>query len=287
MVAAQKLDARTFDDLLREQNPFESADPVFDLEQIRLVTPAAMVQLAAACHSLAQLGRAASLRIDDDGVRSYLVRAGFVDAIEDVATIIPPIASGNLYRLRQGMSPMLIELTTLRSGASLPNLLEKIVWVLRHRLKYRKHDAFDAVTAISEIAQNTFDHNSAAVGFLAMQVYGKGVGRFLEIGVGDCGDGLATTLRRNPKNPAIQSDREAIQMAIRQGTSEHDDPTRGTGLYHLLDITYKHKGGVQIRSGDAKIYYRMDRRQGYSFTVPSMRGVQIALTLRTKAAVAA
>src|SRR6185503_9760628 len=134
--------------------------------------------------------------------------------------------------------PMLVEVTRIDSGGAVPPLLDQIVWVLRYRLKYRKHDAFDVTTAVSELCQNTFDHNSGTPGFVAMQVYGKESKRFLEVGVSDLGAGLAETLRRNPKNGLIRSDLGAIKLATKLGTSEHDDPTRGTGLFHLLEITY-------------------------------------------------
>lgn len=177
---------------------------------------------------------------------------------------------------------MLIEVTKIQNGAELPALLDRIVYVLCHRLKYKKHDAFDVTIAVSEICQNTFDHNTHSCGFLAMQVYRGGPGRFLEIGVADYGDGLAATLKRNPHNPPILSDMEAIHQATQLGTSEFSDRTRGTGLYHLLEITYKHGGSVQIRSGGATMRYRMDKQQGWGFHVVPMPGVQIALTLPTK-----
>jgi len=115
-----------------------------------------------------------------------------------------------------------------------------------------------------------------------MQVYGRGQKKFLEIGVADYGDGLAATLARNPKNRRMASDLEAIHYATRLGTSAYDDPTRGTGLYHLLELAFKHGGSVQIRSGQAKIRYRADQQKVHRFVVPHVRGVQIALTLRAR-----
>ena len=251
-----------------------------------MVTPAALVGLAAACYAIARDGGSSVILVDDDGVRSYLMRAGFVRILGPVAAFQPPMPRlvSMVFDHMRGANPLLIELTRVETGAELPELLDRIVAVLRNRLKYRKHDAFDVAVAVSEICQNTFDHNSdsGTFGFTAMQVYGRHAGRFLEIGVADYGNGLAATLRRNPKNASIGSDLDAIQLATKLGTSEHDDPTRGTGLYHLLEIAYKHEGSIQIRSGTAKARYRMDKRQGWGFTVPAMPGVQIALTLPTK-----
>jgi hypothetical protein len=279
-----KLDSVTFDQLLGDQSPFQGDRPVCDLRPVRLITPAALVQLAAGSFSLARHGRSLLIRIDDESVRGYLARCGFFGVVSNIATIDPPVNGSYVYDLLRGSNPMLIEVTRIESGAALPDLLDQIVWVLQHRLKYKKFDAFDVATAVSEACQNTFDHNADTAGFLAMQVYGEGSRRFLEIGISDYGEGLATTLRRNVRNGPVPTDLAAIQLATQLGSSEHDDPTRGTGLYHLLEITYKHQGSVQIKSGAAKIRYRMDKRRGWSFPVPATSGVHLALTLPTKAA---
>jgi hypothetical protein len=276
-----KLDSVTFDAMLEAQDPVSGTGTI-DLSDIRLVTPAGMVQLAVLCHACAAVGKTCVIAIDDESVRSYLGRAGLGAMVEDVATFDPPLSGTFAYEYLRGSNQMLIELTKISSGNDLPELLDQIVAVLRQRLRYAKNDAFDVATAVSEICQNTFDHNEEAFGFLAMQVYGQGAERFLEIGVADCGDGLAETLRRNPAHKGIASDFEAIKRSAQLGVSEHNDPTRGTGLYHLLEIAYEHEGSVQIRSGAAKVRFRFDKRKGWGFNVPHLQGVQIALTLRSK-----
>ena len=94
----QKLDSKTFDDLLRRASVFANGDAqsVFDLNGVELITPAALVQLAAASHALAAQGKTAIIEIDDDNVRSYLVRAGFITAIEGAAQIKPYLAANGL-----------------------------------------------------------------------------------------------------------------------------------------------------------------------------------------------
>lgn len=278
------LDSRSFDEVLFNCNPFDDGTCTFDLSSVRLVTPAGQVQLAAACQALAAEGRTPTIVLHDPSVRSYLARAGFVTVVGEVAQFDPviPLTDTSAYGIWAGSNPMLIELTKVQTGTDLPNLLDRVVWVLRNRLKYRKYDAFDIATAVSEIGQNTFDHNRRTCGFLAMQVYGKGRKSFLEIGVADHGAGLAATLGRNPKVGQIAGDADAIDLATRLGVSGYDDPTRGTGLYHLLEIAFKHEGSVTIRSGCAKVRFRMDRRTGWTFSVPKVPGVQVALQLRSK-----
>ena len=208
-LSKSKLDAVTFDTLLKRQNPFQSANRTFDLTGVQFITPSALVQLAAACHCLGRDGGQTTIVVDDAAVRSYLLRSGFVQVVQSVVRFQPRISGLRMlaFDYMKGSNPLLIEVTRVQSGAELPDLLDRVVRVLRYRLKYKKYDAFDVAIAVSEICQNTFDHNTQACGFFAMQVYQK---RFLEIGVADYGDGLATTLRRNPNNPPIASDREAI-----------------------------------------------------------------------------
>jgi hypothetical protein len=280
----RKLDSVSFDQFLDDYNPFEQAEPRFNLRGVTLVTPGALVPMAAACHALAGSGRTPVITVDDFSVRSYLLRCGFTAMVSQVATFDPPYSSfmSSAFESRRGRNPMLMELTKIEHGSALPALLDQVVWVLKHRLKYQKYDAYDVATAMSEICQNTFDHNLNTCGFMAMQGYGQGVGRFIEIAVADSGEGLRATLSRNAKNGLIRSDSQAIQMATTLGTSQYDDPTRGTGLYHLLEIAYKHQGSVQFRSGSAKTRFRMDTRRGWSFQVSPMPGLQITLTLRSK-----
>lgn len=280
-----KLDSVSFDELLNNHNPFLANDSKFNLLGVKLVTPGALAPLAAACHALARSGRTPTIAVNDLSVRSYLQRCGFTSSVSHVAMFDPPYSAliGHSFELRRGSNPMLMELTKIEEGSALPSLLDQVVWVLRHRLKYRKYDAFDVATAISEICQNTFDHNHDTFGFIAMQGYGQGVKRFIEIAIADNGLGLRSTLSRNAKNGTIRSDIEAIQIATKLGASEYDDPTRGTGLYHLLEIAYKNEGSVQFRSGSGKTRFRMDTRKGWSFRVSEMPGVQITLTLRSKA----
>lgn len=277
-----KLHANAFDQLLREQDPFAMLSPIFDLTGVTMVTPAGLVQLAAACYALAEVQKRPTIVIDDSNVRSYLSRAGFFAAVEGVASIASPLARSDilLYERLRGSNPMLIEVTKIENGKYLPHLLDQVVWVLRNKFKYLKNDAFDVATAVSEICQNTFDHNNnTAFGFLAMQVYGKGSKRFLEIAVADHGDGLAKTLRRNPKVEFIDTDIKAIKLATTMGISEYDDPTRGTGLYHILQIAYKHQGSVRIRSGEAKVNFRMQEKRGWANRVAYLKGVQVSFSL--------
>lgn len=91
-----------------------------------------------------------------------------------VARFNPAIRSQFLgtFEARQGSSPFLIELTKIDSESDLPDLLKRIITVLRLQFGYPKEDAYDIAVAISEVVQNTFEHNRGpeTFGSLAMQV---------------------------------------------------------------------------------------------------------------------
>jgi len=276
----------TFDDFLRGANPFVDGSLEFDVREARFISSAVLVEIAAASYALAAGGGRATIRVEDPNVRTYLVRSGFVAAVSNAAEFDPPFDEEGVHQFDHlhGSNPLLLEVTKIANGASLPPLLDRIVVLLRTKLKYRKPDAFDMATVISEVAQNTFDHNAQTCGFIALQAYKPRRGRrFVEIGIADFGVGLRATLLRNPLLAGkIRSDVDAIGLATQLGMSQHQDATRGTGLHHLLRIASRHSGSVYIRSGAGKIAYRGDRGDRFRFTVPSMPGVQVVLSIPTR-----
>lgn len=49
-----------------------------------------------------------------------------------------------------------------------------MVDLLQERLGSRAEDAYDVAAGMSEIRQNTFDHNGRECGFLSIRVYSEG-----------------------------------------------------------------------------------------------------------------
>jgi hypothetical protein len=202
------------------------------------LTLAILVQLASACDALRQGGHHPVFRAEDAAVREYLWRCAFFAVVHPVARIEPPLpmAITPAGELERRASPLLLDVTRIESSANLPLLLDQILWVLPQQLPYRTDDACDVTTAVSELCQNIFDHNAQTSGFIATQVMGCRGHRHLEVGVADYGAGLAVTLQRNPQHAPLASDLEAIHLIVQRGTSASEDPTRGTGLYHLLAL---------------------------------------------------
>lgn len=291
----QKMDSWRFDEWLRQENPFNRADGRLDLSYISFVTPIGLVSLAATCYALAQRGKQPTIFIDDNfDLFTYLDRAGFVTAVKPI-TVFEPAFLKPIYKYRFGSIDTLIEVTKLHTGtiSEINDLMDqvlsgKVESVLAEKLDYNRNDAKDIAIAVSEVCQNVFEHNKEnfTCGFIAMQVYEyKNIKKkFLEIGIADYGDGIAKTLKRSPKKFKISSHLDAILLATKYGVSEYDDVTRGSGLNYLLELVEKHKGTLQIRSGDVAVRYRMDRGEMTSHSGPWMPGVQISFMVGSKKA---
>jgi hypothetical protein len=137
------------------------------------VTPGALVQLAAACHNLGRCGKQPSIVVDNRAVRRHLVSSDFVQTMQDVVHFQPPIyfqlsifgVFNFIDNCVQGARPPLIGVTKIQRGAKLLDLLNHIVDILKVRLKYKPDEAHDIAIVISEICQNTYQHNTQACGF--------------------------------------------------------------------------------------------------------------------------
>jgi len=280
-----KLTPITFNKFLYEHDPYGKKTVEIDLSQAQFISPAVLTQLSALCYYLNVLLKKQVIVKLNPKIWLYLMRAGFIPSIRPVARIEPEeIQFAKYYEVLQGSNPFLVEVTKIENADILPRLFDRIVNTLQERLKYPNNEAYDVVTAISEVCQNIFDHNSGICGFIAMQVYKAKQGSFLQIGISDYSMGLWESLKRNRKNRGISSHSEAIDYATRPLTSEYDDPTRGTGLYHLLNIVKKHSGVVQIHTGCGIVRYGLEKKIIFdSDTTQYLEGVHISLDINAKA----
>lgn len=215
--------------------------------------------------------------------RQYFVSSGFYSVLEDIVAFEPQIPKARLgdFDERRGSNPLMIEITRIGDEKDLPQLLNKLVLILQFRMRLEKKHAFDTAIAISELCQNTFDHNPEACGLIGLQVFNASSGRFVEVSISDYGRGIAATLRENPENLSCSTDVEAIETAVVLGTSQYKEVTRGTGLYHLMKIADRGAGTVQICSGTATKRFRMDLGKAYTFTdTYSLPGTHITLSLK-------
>lgn len=260
---------------------------VIDCSELQFVDPFGMVGVILASRSQQlQGGEAFTFLLPEGNVRSYLGRVGFFRAALQFANFVPPVNDDWLALMNcyQGTTPSLLEVTLLEGADAVPPVLDCVETALRNNLSYRKSDAFDICIILSEVCHNVFEHNEGkTVGYAAMQAYTSRQGKkFLQVSVGDDGLGVPETLRRNPQYANLTDDSDAIIKSFENHVSEFDDPTRGNGLYHLLELVVNHKGTLTVRSGMGKVYIRGDKKQGRTFDVAQLKGTQFAITFPTQ-----
>ena len=272
-----KLDSVTFDQLLARQGSLDTG--AFDLAGTAFVSPAGLVSLAVALQHASRNANDVTMRVTDPALRTYLARAGLLANLPRGCRVVPESSAlSHAYDHRRGKSPLLIELTPIDDVSTLEGLLGRTIACVE-RVRGRRNDALDLAALVSELGANVLEHGGGR-GYLALQVYGSGADTFLELAIGDAGEGIRQSLHRNPGLPRYADDLQAISDAVRARVSGSSEPSRGSGLYQLLRlVVLEHGGGVQIRSGAAKARWRAGRSHGSGFAVTHMSGTQITVSV--------
>ena len=107
-----------------------------------------------------------------------------------------------------------------------------------------------AVETFSELLNNAAEHGMSDAGaHCHVRVMPHRLGNSLDMVVADSGLGIRATLARNPNLPSIESDPEAITLAIQELTSGTGTPTRGIGLWITVAEMRRPGRKLQIHSG--------------------------------------
>ena len=93
----------------------------------------------------------------------------------------------------------------------------------------------------------------------------------------DSGAGIRATLTRNPNLPRVQTDAQAIQLAVQEKVSGTGHPTRGLGLW--MTVTEMRKPGRKfwLHSGSALLVMYGDQEPGFR-EIEHRQGVMARLT---------
>lgn len=104
--------------------------------------------------------------------------------------------------------------------------------------------------SMSEVMDNVLNHsNSSGGGFVQLAVYSQN--QRLAFCVADSGRGILSSLRES--RPSLQSDRVAIEEAVRTGVTRNIDCGMGNGLSGTLQIACDMGGRLRIVSGSADV----------------------------------
>ena len=185
-------------------------------------------------------------------VLRYLERMDFFPPARRCFTLDPmqPPVSGS-----GGESDVLLEITPIERAGDIHYIVGRVrdraQAILAAHLKYDERAISGFIVALSEVCQNIIEH-SEQKGFVGIQKYrypslGKNI---VKIAVMDAGIGFRRSLGTRFK---LKGDLDAIEKALLQGASRHEDEGRGHGLAAVRRFVTQWNGRLSLRSGTARL----------------------------------
>lgn len=205
------------------------------------VTPSEICGLRAVVEYAAMQSAAVHLDCPTNGdVHSYLERADFYDDLPGNVQLSRPRPSVR----RKSHQEKLIELTRIRTRDDVEQLMDRVSKVAQKQISSRSL-AKALTTAIGEATENVLDHAESPIGALVAAQRYRSTG--LELAVIDLGNGIPTTLARNPRYAQL-SHLQALDRALKDGVSSTCEAGRGAGLWELAR-TIQRAGDSTLRLG--------------------------------------
>ena len=104
----------------------------------------------------------------------------------------------------------------------------------------------ELVETFSELVNNTAEHGASPDGAdVHVRFMPHRKGNAFDVVIADQGPGIRATLAANPALPHLETDAEAIGLAVQELVSGTGVPTRGIGLW--MTVTEMSKPGRQLR----------------------------------------
>ncbi|RJQ48590.1 MAG: ATP-binding protein [Nitrospiraceae bacterium] len=229
---------------------------VIDLREVTFIDPYGMVGMLEAGRYLSLKNMHKSLILPASGeVLKYLERMDFFKFAERYFSVVPEMPHLPEKYMRSSGSDVLLEITPIEKSDDIHFIVGKVKKrahaILKKHLHYDERAINGFIVALSEVCQNIIEH-SENTGYVGIQKYhfqklNKNV---VKIAVMDLGRGFRGSIS---ERIAVKGDLEAIEKALLQGISRHDDIGRGHGLAAVRRFVKEWNGKISIRSGSAKI----------------------------------
>lgn len=225
--------------------PSSSDAVVLDLSGAGFIDPFGLVTIASLAEASIDEGREVELQLPRlRSVRSYLARAHLRDAMETLGVLCELEAVNE-----NSVGDRLLALARFRFDEGVEDLGSAV-----HRIFYdqNKREAAELYHGITEAAMNVSDHSGRDGGWVALQQYQRGAAkREVRFAVADSGVGLRSSLA---VSHPVQTDREAITLAVQRGVTSTGDTGRGLGLDAIIQRSRERQGHVRIWSGEASAH---------------------------------
>jgi anti-sigma regulatory factor (Ser/Thr protein kinase) len=214
------------------------------------------------------------------GPVSYLTRMGFWEEVGDKIDLC-----GGKLPIRPQWSEdknVLIDVTILHSRDAVHVMLRKTGEILQS-LGFTPIGRGHVMEVLSELSSNVLDHAQSELGgIVSTQTYRSRVTgtRYLVMSIGDAGIGVRKSLSNNGLlAERLESDAQALGVAVQMGASRFASGGRGGGLPRVLEIARRYDGRVAFRSGTGALAYRGEDDQKRFFDTVVKPGTQLRIML--------
>ena len=136
------------------------------------------------------------------------------------------------------------------------------------------------VEMFSEMVNNAAEHGMSDAGahcHVRLMPHRRSLA--LDSVITDRGPGIRTTLERNP-NLQVESDEQALRLAVQELTSGTGNPTRGIGLWIAFLECQKPGRKLQVHSGTGRLTVYGTDSVEFS-TAPEHQGTTVRFTIPT------
>ena len=190
-------------------------------------------------------------------VIEYMTRMGFW---EEVGTRLS--VPENRLPVRPQWSDdngVLIDITILHGRDAINVMLRKTGAILQS-LHFSPIGRGHVMEVLSELSSNVLDHaQSEYGGVVATQTYRsmRSGTRYLVMSIGDMGIGVRASIGANERlQERLDSDGQALGIAVQSGNSRFETGGRGGGLPRVMEIARRYGGNVALRSGTGALAFR-------------------------------
>ena len=210
---------------------------------------------------------------------SYLTRMGFWEEVADRLDV--PREWIPVRPLWEPDSNVLLDISIMHTHDAISVVLRRTGEILQN-LNYTPVGRGHVLEVLSELCSNVLMHAHSDFGAIAaMQTYRTLSGaRYVVMSIGDHGIGVRASLAANPKfQSRLDSDAQALGLAMQPGASRFDVGGHGGGLPRVLEIARRYGGRVVARSGRGAFSFNGSTEAKQSFEVPDLSGTLLRIAL--------
>ncbi len=209
----------------------------------------------------------------------YLTRMGFWEEVGDRLYVRPEQVPVRPLWLND--KSVLLDITIMHTHDSIAVMMRKTGDILQN-LGYSILGRGHVLEVLSELSSNALLHSQSDFGGVtAMQTYKtRGGARYVVMSIGDHGIGVRASLAANPKlQERLESDSQALGIAVQMGASRYGTGGHGGGLPRVLDIARRYGGRVAFRSGTGALSYNGTTQVQRVFATSHLQGTQLRIAL--------